>query len=115
MATTGLNGPHALTDETIDRVVTRTSPGAYALGRVDADGVFCVSYVGRSEGDVGNRLHDHVGKYPRFKYGYYDTAKAAFDKECRLYHDFNPPGNNVHPSAPRGTDWECPVPGCRRV
>lgn len=115
MASTGLNGPYALTAEVIDRVVTRTSPGAYALGRVDADGVFRVGYVGRSDSNVGDRLHDHVGKYAKFKYGYHNTAKAAFDKECRLYHDFNPPGNDVHPSAPRGADWDCPVLGCRRV
>jgi hypothetical protein len=113
MASTGLGGPYALTDEVINRVVSRTSPGAYAVGHVDTnDNTFYVEYVGRSDDDVNNRLHRHVGNYSSFKFGYFSTKKAAFEKECRLYHDFNPPDNKVHPARPAGTDYSCPVPGC---
>jgi hypothetical protein len=35
MASTGLDGPHVLTNERIDQVVTQKSPGTYALDRTD--------------------------------------------------------------------------------
>ena len=107
MASTGLNGPHPLTETTVDSIVTRTSPGAYALGR-SANGSYYVSYVGRSDVDINARLKQHVGKYAEFKYGYYPSPKAAFDKECNLYHDFQPPDNQAHPARPQGSGWSCP-------
>lgn len=107
MASSGLKGPFALTDEKIDTEVTKTSPGAYALGRITND-TFYIDYVGRSDTDVSKRLHNHVGNYPRFKYDYFGSAKAAFEKECNLWHDFNPEDNKVHPARPNGTNWKCP-------
>jgi hypothetical protein len=121
MANTGLNGPYKLDESTIDRVVTRKSPGAYALGASDSN-TFYIRYVGRSDVDIAARLKQHVGKYPHFKFDYYSTAKAAFGKECGLYHDFGGPqgqlDNEVHPARPDGTDWQCPrcsVFAARRV
>ncbi len=108
MASTGLKGPHALTKESIDANVTATSPGAYALGKTK-EGTFYISYVGRSDGDVNDRLKDHVGKYSQFKFGYFSSPKAAFEKECHLYHDFSPPANDVHPARPSGSGWVCPA------
>jgi hypothetical protein len=35
------------------------------------------------------------------------SAKAAFDKECDLYHDFKPPDNKVHPARQKGANWTC--------
>lgn len=108
MANTGLRGPFPLNKRSIDGNVASTSAGAYALGRVE-DGTFYVSYVGRSDSDIGDRLHDHVGSYSSFKFEYFATAKAAFEKECRLYHDFDPPANKAHPARPSNTNWKCPV------
>jgi len=111
MPNTGLNGPYALDAVTIDRVVTWKSSGAYALGRSDVD-TFYVSYVGRSDVDVAGRLRQHVGKYAQFKFDYFASPKAAFDKECNLYHDFGGPqgvlDNDVHPARPDATNWQCP-------
>ena len=78
MASSGLRGPFPLTENGIDTNVTETSPGAYALGRMKND-TFLISYVGRSDSDVNDRLHDHEGNLPRFKFEYYGSAKAAFD------------------------------------
>jgi hypothetical protein len=108
MASSGLSGPYALNDATIDKVVTKTSAGAYALGKVGANDTFHISYVGRSDGDVNKRLHDHVGKYSQFKCDYFGSAKSAFEKECNLYHDFNPADNTVHPARPNGSSLTCP-------
>lgn len=112
MASTGLNGPYVLTTEKIDDIITKKSPGTYALGRTDKEGFFRISRVGRSDSDVNGRLKNHVGDYDRFKYGYSASAWAAFEKECTLYHDFTPPDNHIHPARPEGTSWKCPVDGC---
>ena len=46
MATLEMEGPYIFTSSEIDRVVTRTSPGNYALGYTKDDGTFIVQYVG---------------------------------------------------------------------
>ena len=107
MASTNLPGPFALTDAQINSTVTKVSPGAYALGRVDENGVFLVERVGRSDYDLNNRLHDYVGKYPSFKADYFPSAAAAFHKECQLFHDFRPTDNDLHPDRPNGLNLRC--------
>jgi hypothetical protein len=107
MASSGLNGPYALTDDTINKVITKTSAGAYALGKVKDD-TFYIDYIGRSDTDVNQRLHNHVGNYSSFKFDYFGSAKAAFEKECNLYHDFSPSDNKAHPARPSGSNWTCP-------
>jgi hypothetical protein len=106
----GLRGPFSLTTGGIDNSVLSVSPGAYALGKMANDqSVFYVHYVGRSDTDVASRLKQHAPEwYPQFHYEYYSTPKAAFEKECNLYHDFKPPDNKVHPARQQGTDWKCP-------
>lgn len=108
MASTGLNGPYPLTSGGVTVNVTKTAAGAYALGKT-VDGTFHVYYVGRSDSDVAARLRQHVGKHQQFKFDYMSSPKAAFEKECRLYHDFSPPDNRSHPDRPNGSGWRCPV------
>ena len=109
---TGLYGPHPLEADSINAFAKGVGPGAYALGRVDSEGRFLVSRVGRSDSDLNKRLHDHEGDYSQFKFAFYDTAKQAFERECQLYHDFDPPDNHVHPARPAGTNYSCPVVTC---
>lgn len=108
MPSLDMKGSYDLTDSEIDRVVTKKSPGSYALGRVNDEDKFLVSRVGRSDSDVNARLHDHAGDYNKFRYSSASSAKAAFEKECDNYHDFDPPDNKAHPGRPDGTNWECP-------
>lgn len=110
MPNTGLNGPYRLSSERIDEVITKTSPGTYALEREDSSDSFIVNYVGRSDDDINDRLKDWVGVkgYKRFKFGYFDSPKAAFEKECGIYHDFDGLDNEIHPQRPEGTSWQCP-------
>jgi hypothetical protein len=105
---TGLVGPYDLDDATINTTVTKKSAGNYALGKTAENGTFLVYYVGRSDDNLNSRLHAHAGKYTKFKYGYAASSKAAFDKECELYHDFAPPDNSIHPARPEGSNWKCP-------
>jgi hypothetical protein len=71
-----MNGSYPLTNEAIDEMLTRTSPGNYALGYMDGD-TFMVFYVGRSDSDVRHRLHEWVGA-PSGSERYAPSAKAAW-------------------------------------
>ena len=72
----GLSGSHPLNDQVIDELLTRTSPGNYALGFM-VDAAFIVFYVGRSDSDVRHRLHEWVGRPSRYD-RYAPSAKAAW-------------------------------------
>lgn len=114
MATLNMQGPYPLTVDKIDEIVTRKSPGNYALGYSDEKS-FYVRYVGRADTDVNARLKYWVGKkdnYKEFKFSYASSPKSGFEKECQNYHDFGGTDkldNEIHPDRPDGTDWECPV------
>jgi hypothetical protein len=114
MANTGLFGPYDLTNKEIDAHVG-ASIGAYALGDANGSVLQIVRYVGRSDNDLSARLKQWVGKYNSFKYGHYNTTKAAFEKECTMFHDFGGTvklDNDVHPARPKGTSYDCPNPNC---
>jgi DNA-binding response OmpR family regulator len=104
----GLHGPFRLNDRSIDSRVTRTSAGVYALDNPGISGTFRITCVGRSD-DLNNQLHVHVGGYKYFKYVYCDSARAAFEKECSLYHRFEPQDNPSHPLRPGLIEWTCPL------
>lgn len=61
-----MRGSFPLTDHSIDDALMRTSPGNYALGYMDGD-AFIVFYVGRSDGDLRQRLHEWVGVPSRYE------------------------------------------------
>jgi hypothetical protein len=111
MPNTGLHGPYPFTQASLNSKLSR-GIGVYVLDRNNNE-TFEVHYVGRSDVDISVRLSDHIGKgYTRFKYGYLKTAKEAYELECRIYHDFNPPDNVIHPDAPEGLNCTCPVASC---
>ena len=76
MGSLEMNGSYPLNDEMIDAMVSRTSPGNYALGYMDGT-TFMVFYVGRSDSDVKQRLHDWVDAPSRSR-KYAPSAKAAY-------------------------------------
>lgn len=105
----GLSSPFPLTAAGVKAAVKSTSPGAYALGQLGADGVFYIDYIGRSDDDVAARLQQHTPeRYAQFCYAYYQSATAAYQKECWLFHTFRPVDNKVHPATPRSLNLKCP-------
>lgn len=103
-----MSGPHDLDTDTISRLVTKTSAGAYILSK---DGQIA-HYVGRSDDDVAERLEwwaNNTQKYSHFWFEYTDSPKAAFDLECRWWHEYNPEDNQKHPDRPDSSNWQCPV------
>jgi len=71
-----MRGSFPLNDEAIDDALMRTSPGNYALGYIDG-GAFIVFYVGRSDCDLRQRLHEWVGVPSRYE-RYASTARAPW-------------------------------------
>ena len=118
MPSTGLGKSYSLNIKTIDGVVTKKSAGAYVLGHTKTEKkkekevkTFIVQYVGRADKDINDRLKKWVDKYPRFKFGYYGSPKAAFEKECNIYHGFGEKetlDNDRHPDRPDDAKWKCP-------
>jgi hypothetical protein len=106
----GLSRCYDLTEWDIDAVVA-TLPGAYALGIAQDQNVLTIRYVGRADDNVNARLKRWVGRYRHFQFAVL-TTRAAFDKECWLYHTFSPVDNMIHPARPSGTNYRCPVVGC---
>jgi hypothetical protein len=103
-----LYGPYPLRQETIKDLVILASPGTYVLGDSDAAG-FHARSVGRSDVDVAARIREFVGFYSEFKFAYCDTAHAAFESECRLYHEFvRSLDSALHPSRRAYSTWRCP-------
>ena len=110
MAKLNMTGTFILSNEEIDKRVTKTSAGNYALGRVE-NNTFYVKYVGRSDNDLNKRLKDWVGSYESFKFSYASSPKSAFEKECENYHDFGENkslDNKAHPDRPDNANWSCP-------
>ncbi|WP_071603291.1 hypothetical protein [Dickeya oryzae] len=112
MASLGMgNSRYELTSEEIDRVVPPNTAGNYALGYIRGN-QFMVRYIGRSDSDVNQRLKSHIGKHPlctHFKFSTASSPKAAFEKECQNWHDFELPENQIHPDRPSNSkNWKCP-------
>jgi len=76
-----MNGPYSLDDEVIDAALTRRSPGNYALGYLDGE-TFVVFYVGRSDSDVRQSLHEWVGMPSAYE-RYAAPARAPWDVRRR--------------------------------
>ena len=108
MANIGLLGPFQLSYDEINKAVPKKGPGAFALGHKGPDGRFYISFVGRADTDIRDRLLNLIGSGNLFKYRFTPTTEAAFHAECELFHGFRPPGNHMHPDRPAGTNWECP-------
>ena len=114
MASLEMQGSYELTRTKVDAIVTRTSPGNYALGYTRGS-TFYVQYVGRADSDVALRIKQHIGEtYESFMFSYATSPKAAFEKECKNYHDFGgcqSLDNKIPPDRPAGTYWKCPYCG----
>ncbi len=108
-----MHGPYDFNSKTIDEVITNQSPGNYILGYVNSQDAFIAQYVDRSDLDVKNELKARLSsfKYKKFKFSYADSPKAAFEKDCRHYHEFGGKEglhNEKHPDRPDGMYWNCP-------
>ena len=106
--TTLMKGPHALSFDSVQRVLPKARTGIFTLGYVDREGRFRGQSVGRDDYDVRARLSELIGSSTMFKYAVLGNAREAFLEECALFHELRPPSTIIHPARQRGTDWQCP-------
>jgi hypothetical protein len=110
MARRGLFRPFALDRGNVDQYVGNNI-GAFTLGAANERGEFVPRYVGRSDTDVNQQLKSWIGRYQQFEYRHFLSTRAAFEKECRLFHDLGGTerlDNTAHPARPAASDWVCP-------
>ncbi len=111
MSMLNMNGPYPLTANGVDRAVTYPAGGNFALGHTEK-GTYVVEYIGRADTDLPACLKGWEGKYSQFKYTYATSAAAAYDRECRNYHEFGGSrylDNKAHPRPPAGAARTCPI------
>ena len=111
-------GPHDFDETTIKRYVAEEKIGNFALGYLKWEtGGFVPKFVGRSDADLRAellaKLETRSKKRQKFVFGYAQSVKGAFDKECKNYHAFKKQlEGEIHPRRATGTDYPCPVTGC---
>lgn len=104
-----MQGPFSINN--VSYYVKDGSTGAYILSR---DGKIA-HYVGRSDGDLRNRINRSSTEGYGYKYFWFEYATSlmsAYYLECKWYHKYGPTDNSVHPAVPIGMNWRCPVVGC---
>lgn len=131
MSSLDMDGPFKLDPATVRQLVRGGLPGNFALGHLDGGKRFAVQYVGRHDDDVltglmaalrtgigkpglTGRLFGGQHKANAFKFSYAADQRAAYEKQCRNYHDFNGSGNlenGTHPTPPPGSGFSCPACG----
>ncbi len=116
----GLGKPMPLDEDTIKKEVDNgedwSSASVFVLGgiRKGTDGKprFVIRWVSHVDGDLGTVLRKHIGKYKGFRFKFFRSTSSAYDRECKIFHDFNPPDNVEHPVKPKNTKFVCSVEGC---
>lgn len=105
-----MTGPYLYGSASIDAQVRHRTIGNYALGNMRADG-FIPYYVGRSDTDLNQELKSYIGEkmYSHFMFSYAASAREAYQKECKNYHEFvRQLTNEAHPAKPAGASYSCP-------
>lgn len=103
-----MEGPYRLTGDQVTSWVPLPLPGVYLLSD---DGEEMLR-VGRCHDHMAACLKGWVGWYRLFWFDYALSPRAAYQRECELYHQHAPRDNQSHPQAPSRTRWLCPVPQC---
>jgi hypothetical protein len=115
-----LSGFFRFDRDNVNAYVTRTSAGVYLLAQHSHGDVFNVLRAGRSDVNVNGRLlsylnpssPDHRSSYAWFAFVYVGGKRAAYELECRLFHQFAPTYNELHPDTPANMNLSCPICEC---
>src|SRR5512136_633150 len=102
-----MRGPFVFSTVCVDQVVPMHRPGAYGLSS-SSEGVEVVDFAASS---MREELRGHAEEARYFWFEIALTAHEAFRLACESYHSHSPkkaPGV-VHPAAPPGPGWTCPV------
>jgi hypothetical protein len=102
-----MHGPLIFSTVCVDQVVPLHRPGAYGLSSRSDE----VEVVDFSVSSLREELRVHAEKIRYFWFDIALTAHEAYQLACELYHGQSPKKASgvVHPSAPPGPGWVCPV------
>lgn len=113
MLNIGLSKPYPFDPLTVDQIIKLKAAGNFALGELNDSGEFAAEYVGWSDSDIKTEIKAMLGgRYSAFEYSYALTAKDAFEKNCRIFHDLGGQillDNKEHPTRPHRAKWRCPL------
>ena len=90
--------------------------GNYQFG-VIKDEEFVPKYIGRSDSGLKkeirqqwtNKVVNGNKRYTHFRYKEAVSVKAAYEQECKDFHNYDGLDNIYHPDVPDGTDYKCPI------
>jgi len=106
-------GPIHLARADVEARLPAAGPGVYALGHArPQEGAVFISWVGRADGDLRDRVLGHVGgRYTACFWLPTATAEEAWRAECELWHEMGGEelDSDLHPVPPG--DLPCPVCG----
>lgn len=101
---------YCLNNHNVRRLVPADAIGFYRLG-TEAEGKFSLTYFGRSDTSLRQRLlfHARARLATHFQFVLTETIYQAFALECSEWH-LHPIGatNVIHPDAPRWIAYGCP-------
>ena len=111
-----MEGPFQLAELVVDVLIKQTGPAVFLLRRIDEtpDYAYYRGFVGRTGGDLAQALKKWFDSdYRVFWFAYVASAAAAFEGQCRLWHELGGPDgkldNEDHPR-PAGTHLvRCPL------
>ena len=112
-----MRGPYALNNDEVRRQVVANRKGNYAFLAYKDDGALYIFYVGRSDTDLQAEIIARAADFPQlthFMFSYASSAKGAYEKECKNFHDCGGAKvifNKIHPDRPNGANYYCPVCG----
>jgi len=103
-----MHGPFVFSTVCVDQVVPLHRPGAYGLSRTSAEEVEVVDF---SASSLREELRFHAEEARYFWFEVALTAHEAYRLACDFYHSPSPKkaSGAVHPAAPPGPGWTCPV------
>ena len=108
-----MKGSYLLVDSVVDIFVPFLMYyGVYVI--TNSQGT--VLYVGRSDTNLQRRIKDHIREKTEYNKFYYEEAtskREAYEKECYLWHKYQPRDNDIHLDRPDDMRYlKCPVATC---
>ena len=112
----GMEGPFQLADSVIDAVINNTGPAVFLLRRIEETPEYAYyrALVGCTGSDLAQTLKQWLDSdYRVFCFEYVESADAAFEQQCTMWHDLDGPDgkldNGRHPEPNNGQTIRCPV------
>ena len=112
-----MEGPFQLADSVIDVVIKHTGPAVFLLRRIEETPEYAYyrGFVGRTgDDDLAQTLKQWLGSdYRVFCFEYVESPEAAFELQCKLWHELDGPDgkldNERHPKPDKNQPVRCPV------